>query len=76
MQNQNVYWAFPGVLSNDFCDYVIKEGLKRDIVSGETGGQRQKQNEESLSQEDKTNQQLISSSNKTYHVRSNHGCAA
>ena len=69
MQNQNVYWAFPGVLSNDFCDYIIKEGQKRNIVTGETGGQRQKQNEESLSQEDKTNQQLISSTNKTFHVR-------
>ena len=47
MQNQNVYWAFPGVLSNEFCDYVIKEGLKRNIITGETGGQRQKLNDNS-----------------------------
>ena len=69
MRNQNVYWAFPGVLSNDFCDKVIQEGLKRNLVNGETGGQKQKLNDNSLSLEDKTNQQVISSNNKTYHVR-------
>ena len=69
MQNRNVYWAFPGALDNEFCDYVIQEGKKRNIQIGETGGQKQKQDDDSISLEDKTHQQLQTFNKKNWHVR-------
>jgi len=69
LRNKHIYWSFPGVLDKEFCDYVISEGLKQSLQDGETGGQKQKKDNTTVSLEDRSWQEVKSNKIKNVHVR-------